>query len=259
MEVVLPNQVCVNPSSAQAERNIATLVATRIVRHLLKFVPQRVQFFVLMELVLPILPFAVLLQLVAPRIQIAVDSRQSLVPKGIVWQPKLSVHLHPQMQLETLSEHHNKDSMRIQAVVQTKSCAPTVNVFLKTALMLVKSFPLARSERTNGGMEVVKPVRVLDFRPNHVPPLVLSVAKMGGVVTKRWGMMVARTTRKHGIIVQIATAPTVLASAVGLRVEILQHILDLIPRASMEHVVAYLQLLPVLLLAFLMQQNNATQ
>jgi hypothetical protein len=105
--------------------------------------------------------------------------------------------------------------------------------------MPVRSFLLARSNSTDGGTEAAATPQ-MDPRRNPAPTAHLFVARMDGAAKASWVMMGALTTRRHGIIVQIATAPTVLGTVYGLRVEIPQHILALTPLASLASVVVCL-------------------
>jgi hypothetical protein len=132
-----------------------------------------------------------------------------------------------------------------------------VNVFPKIALSLAKSFLLVLPKRTDGGMEVATILQA-DTLQCLAPTVLILGAKMGGVVTRRCPMMVARITKKRGINAPTVTVPMVPTPAKRLPAVILRHILVLIPPASLEHVVDYLQVLRALSLVFLTQQKNAT-
>jgi len=133
-----------------------------------------------------------------------------------------------------------------------------VNAFPRAALLPARLFLLARSKSTDGGTEVVETIRTdLQRQIARITPTF--DAKMGGAVSARWAMTAAPTTRKRGITVQIATAPRVQVSAVGLRVEIHQRFLALTPHACLERVVVCFKLIPALILVFLMRQSSATQ
>lgn len=103
MEVALLRQVFVSHCYAQTAQVTATLVATGIATQLVQlFVLPRVQFLVLVELVSPVLHFAVLLQLVVLRILTVVALHQLLAHMGTVWRTRTNVLVLQHLLMDSL-------------------------------------------------------------------------------------------------------------------------------------------------------------
>jgi len=240
MEVVSLNKVYVSHWYVCFLQPTATLVATQIALQLQLCVPQKVQFFAPVEPVFPILRYAEIHRPVVLRILTASALNHMHAQMVNVWQHRANASPLVVMQLIlVISQHQDKVKTQIVAVFLVKSCVLMVNVCLKVAHLLARSLPLVPLEHTDGGMEVARILPITTIR-YHARFQVMLVVRMGGAVTRNYPMMVAVTTKRPGINVQIATVPMVQTRAKLLPLEILQVILALIPHVYLEHAVVCL-------------------
>jgi len=102
----------------------------------------------------------------------------------------------------------------------------------------VKSSLLAHLANIVGGMVVAETIRTALPVKIALTTMMLD-ARMGGVVGKKWDMMVAPTTKKHGTIAQIVIVRMVLVVAMRKPQGIQAIILPTHTRAIQEHAVVY--------------------